>query len=157
MAVYELANVAPLARQAYVGRSAFAHKGGLHVSGIQRNVRTYEHIDPSLVGNDRRVLLSELAGRSNILYKAKEFGINIKPDNQKVGGLLEELKRLEGEGYVFDGADASFELVSSCDRRPRWSPQPLLGDRQRSCERSRLGIAEGSRPVLSRSRGNATR
>ena len=59
----------------YVGRSAFAHKGGLHVSGIQRNVHTYEHIDPALLGNDRRVLLSELSGRANIVYKAKEFGI----------------------------------------------------------------------------------
>ncbi len=69
--VYELANITPHPRQPYVGRSAFAHKAGLHVSGIQRNVHTYEHIDPSLVGNDRRVLLSELSGRANILYKTR--------------------------------------------------------------------------------------
>jgi 2-isopropylmalate synthase len=109
--VYELANITPYARQPYVGRSAFAHKGGLHVSAIQRNSRTYEHIDPMLVGNDRRVLLSELAGQSNIVYKAREFGLEIDPKDEKIGSLLAELKRLEAEGYVFDGADASFELV----------------------------------------------
>ena len=109
--VYELANITPFARQPYVGRSAFAHKGGLHVSGVQRNTRTYEHIDPALVGNNRRVLLSELAGRSNILFKATEFEIDIDPRDPKINTLLDELKRLEGEGYAFDGADASFELV----------------------------------------------
>jgi len=109
--VYELANVTPFARQPYVGRSAFAHKAGLHVSGIQRNAHTYEHIDPATVGNNRRVLLSELAGRANIVYKAREFGIEITSDNDKIGVLLDELKRLEGEGYVYDGADASFELL----------------------------------------------
>ncbi len=109
--VYELANLTPFARQPYVGRSAFAHKAGLHVSGIQRDARTYEHIDPALVGNDRRVLLSELAGRSNIIYKAREFGIEIDPANEKIAVLLDELKRLESIGYAFDGADASFELL----------------------------------------------
>jgi len=109
--VYELANVTPFARQPYVGRSAFAHKAGLHVSGIQRNASTYEHIDPSLMGNDRRVLLSELSGRSNIFYKSREFGLDINPKNEKVGLLLEELKRREALGYTFEGADASFELL----------------------------------------------
>jgi 2-isopropylmalate synthase len=111
--VYELANITPFARQPYVGRSAFAHKAGLHVSGIQRNAKTYEHIDPALVGNDRRVLLSELAGRANLVYKAREFGIDLSRDSHdaKIGLLLEELKRLEGIGYAFDGADASFELL----------------------------------------------
>jgi len=110
--VYELANITPFARQPYVGRSAFAHKGGLHVSGIQRNTATYEHIDPALLGNDRRVLLSELSGRANIVYKAKEFGLEINTaSDDKIGALLDELKRLEGAGYTFDGADASFELL----------------------------------------------
>jgi 2-isopropylmalate synthase len=111
MLVYELANITPFARQPYVGRSAFAHKGGLHVSGIQRNTATYEHIDPSLVGNDRRVLLSELSGRANIVYKAKEFGLQLDSANDKIPMLLDELKRLESAGYAFDGADASFELL----------------------------------------------
>lgn len=109
--VYELANITPHPRQAYVGRSAFAHKAGLHVSGIQRNVHTYEHIDPSQVGNDRRVLLSELSGRANILYKIREFGLGAELNPEQIDKLLEELKRLEGVGYTFDGADASFELL----------------------------------------------
>ncbi len=109
--VYELANITPFARQPYVGRSAFAHKGGLHVSGIQRNTSTYEHIDPALLGNDRRVVLSELSGRANIAYKAKEFGLELDTSNEKIGVLLDELKRLEALGYTFDGADASFELL----------------------------------------------
>jgi len=111
MLVYELANVAPNPRQAYVGRSAFSHKAGLHVSGIQRNVKTYEHIDPAAVGNDRRVVLSELSGRANILYKTREFGLDTELNKQQVETLLNELKRLEGIGYTFDGADASFELL----------------------------------------------
>ena len=109
--VYELANITPHSRQAFVGRSAFAHKAGLHVSGIQRNVHTYEHIDPALVGNDRRVLLSELSGRANILYKTREFGLGAELSPDQIDTLLEELKRLEGLGYTFDGADASFELL----------------------------------------------
>src|ERR1700736_2313091 len=111
MLVYELANITPHTRQAYVGHSAFTHKAGLHVSGIQRSVHTYEHIDPAAVGNDRHVVLSELSGRANILYKSKEFGLNIEPTNEKIGVLLDELKRLEALGYTFDGADASCELL----------------------------------------------
>jgi 2-isopropylmalate synthase len=111
MLVYELANITPNPRQAFVGRSAFAHKAGLHVSGIQRNVRTYEHVDPALVGNDRRVLLSELSGRANILYKTREFGIESELTKEQIAMLLDELKRLEALGYTFDGADASFELL----------------------------------------------
>jgi 2-isopropylmalate synthase len=111
MLVYELANILPNPRQAFVGRSAFAHKAGLHVSGIQRNVHTYEHIDPATVGNDRRVLLSELSGRANILYKTREFGVDGELTKEQTESLLDELKRREAAGYVFDGADASFELL----------------------------------------------
>ena len=111
MLVYELANITPAGRQAFVGRYAFAHKGGLHVSAILRNTTTYEHIDPALVGNDRHVVLSELSGKANIMYKSKELGLEIDPKNEKIGDLLEEVKRLESEGYTFEGADASFELL----------------------------------------------
>jgi 2-isopropylmalate synthase len=111
MLVYELANITPASRQAFVGRYAFAHKGGLHVSAILRNTTTYEHIDPALVGNNRHVVLSELSGKSNIMYKSKELGLDIDPNNEKIGDLLEEVKRLESEGYTFEGADASFELL----------------------------------------------
>lgn len=111
MLVYELANITPHLRQPYVGRAAFTHKAGLHVSGIQRNVRTYEHIDPAQVGNDRHVVLSELSGRANILYKTREFGVDTELSSSQIEALLGELKRLEGLGYTFDGADASFELL----------------------------------------------
>jgi len=109
--VYELANITPHPRQPYVGRSAFAHKAGLHVSGLQRNFRTYEHIEPAVVGNDRRVLLSELSGRANILYKTREFGLDRELTQAQIETLLEQLKHLEAAGYTFDGADASFELL----------------------------------------------
>src|SRR5208282_1543318 len=111
MLVYELANITPASRQAFVGRYAFAHKGVLHVSAILRNASTYEHIDPVLVGNNRHVVLSELSGKSNIMYKSKELGLDVDPNNEKIGDLLEEVKRLESEGYTFEGADASFELL----------------------------------------------
>ena len=76
--VSELANLSPDGHQSYVGKSAFTHKGGMHVSAISRDKRTYEHIDPELVGNKRRVLVSELAGRSNVLYKLKDKGLGLE-------------------------------------------------------------------------------
>jgi len=109
--VYELANMEPAKRQAFVGQSAFAHKGGLHVAAVAKNPVTYEHIDPSLVGNTQRVLVSDLAGRSNILYKASKFGIDLESDTPAVAALLKELKDLEARGFAFEGADASFELL----------------------------------------------
>ncbi len=109
--VYELANVEPSKRQPYVGQSAFAHKGGLHVAAVQKNAETYEHIDPALVGNVQRVLVSDLSGRSNLLYKAAKFGIDLKSDAPAVKRLLEDLKTLESQGYAYEGAEASFELL----------------------------------------------
>jgi 2-isopropylmalate synthase len=109
--VYELANVEPNKRQAFVGQSAFAHKGGLHVSAVQKNPVTYEHIDPDLVGNAQRVLVSDLAGRSNILYKAEKFGIDLSSNKPAITALLQELKDLEARGYAYEGAEASFELL----------------------------------------------
>jgi 2-isopropylmalate synthase len=109
---YELANIQPNKRQAYVGDSAFAHKGGLHVSGVLKNRETYEHIDPELVGNRQRVLVSDLSGRSNIVYKGKEYGIDMKDQNEAVREILRRTKELEGQGYEFQAAEASFELLS---------------------------------------------
>jgi 2-isopropylmalate synthase len=109
--VYELANLEPDKRQPYVGQSAFAHKGGLHVSAVQKNAETYEHIDPALVGNVQRVLVSDLSGRSTLLAKATQFGIDLESDQPAVQRLLRELKDLEAQGYAFEGADASFELL----------------------------------------------
>jgi 2-isopropylmalate synthase len=104
-----IANVSVDTRAAFVGDSAFAHKGGVHVSAIERNPATYEHIDPETVGNHRRVLVSDLSGRANLLAKARELGVELS-DEQDV---LNELKRLEHDGYEFEAAEASFELLVS--------------------------------------------
>ncbi|MBU0568449.1 citramalate synthase [bacterium] len=95
----------------FVGHSAFAHKGGVHTDAVMKNPATYEHIDPELVGNHRHILASELAGRSAILHKAKEFGLDLEKDSPKTIKILERLKQLESQGYQFEAADASLELL----------------------------------------------
>lgn len=109
--VFELANLSPAKHQAYVGNSAFAHKGGVHVSAIQRHPETYEHIRPELVGNRTRVLVSDLSGKSNILAKAEEFKINLDSKDPVTQEILEEIKEMENRGFQFEGAEASFELM----------------------------------------------
>jgi len=109
--VTEIANLRHFKRQPYVGDSAFAHKGGIHVSAIQRRAETYEHIKPELVGNYQRVLISDLSGRSNIIRKAKEFNLKIDPDSPKITQIIKEMKELENQGFQFEGAEASFELL----------------------------------------------
>lgn len=109
--VSEVANLKPFLRQPFVGNSAFAHKGGIHVSAVTRNPRTYEHINPELVGNKQRILLSELSGRSNILFKAKQFGFHLEKDDPFVLELLAEIKKRESMGYEYAAAEASFELL----------------------------------------------
>lgn len=109
--VAEVANMAPFSRQAFVGRSAFAHKGGVHVSAVNRNSSLYEHIDPALVGNEQRILLTELAGRSNIVSMARRFGFHLDKDEPVVKGLLKELKEKSSLGYDYAAAEASVELL----------------------------------------------
>jgi 2-isopropylmalate synthase len=109
--VSELANRKPWSSQPYVGDSAFAHKGGIHVSAVLKHPDTYEHTDPEQVGNHRRVLVSELSGQSNILWKAREYGIDLDKNTPDARRILETLKRLEDEGFQFEGAEASFELL----------------------------------------------
>ena len=109
--VSELANRTPWGAQPYVGDSAFAHKGGMHVSAVLKHPETYEHIDPEAVGNHRRVLVSELAGKANILWKAREYGIDLDRDTPDSRRILAELKALEDQGFQFEGAEASFELL----------------------------------------------
>jgi 2-isopropylmalate synthase len=109
--IYELANMVPNKHQAYVGNSAFAHKGGVHVSAIQRHPETYEHIRPEKVGNVTRVLVSDLSGRSNILVKAEEFNVNLDSKDPVTLEILEKIKTLENQGFQFEGAEASFELL----------------------------------------------
>jgi 2-isopropylmalate synthase len=108
--VAELVNPPPHDADPYVGASAFAHKGGLHTSALGRaGGATYEHIDPALVGNHTRVLVSDLGGRAGMAMKAKEFGVDL--DDRAAGELTEQLKQLESEGWVFEAADASLELL----------------------------------------------
>ncbi len=109
--VSELANLSHNTHQPFVGNSAFAHKGGIHVSAVRKSSHTYEHIDPELVGNHQRILLSDLSGKSNILYKAKGFGLEIDPNAPVTAQILRELKELEHKGFQFEGAEASFELL----------------------------------------------
>jgi 2-isopropylmalate synthase len=107
--VAELVNLPPMPQQPYVGVSAFAHKAGLHTSAIARRSDAYEHVDPTLVGNGTRFLVSDLSGRSTIELKAKELGLEL--DRQQLGAVLEELKELEHSGYHFEAADASLALL----------------------------------------------
>ncbi len=109
--VYEIMNLHPNTRAAFTGKSAFAHKGGVHVSAVMKESRMYEHIDPELVGNKQRVLVSDLSGQSNVRYKAKEVGVDIGEDNELSKKIVNHIKALEYNGYQFDGAEASFELL----------------------------------------------
>ncbi len=109
--VDELANIPSDLRAPFVGQSAFAHKGGMHVDAVRKNPRTFEHIDPALVGNHRRILISELSGKSNVILKAIEFGVNLDKTTPETARVLAELKRLGEEGYDFEGADASFQIL----------------------------------------------
>ena len=109
--VSETANLRPFMRQPFVGTSAFAHKGGIHVSAILKDSRTYEHIPPESVGNVRRVLQSDQAGKSNILFKARQLGYDLDKSDTTVDRLLKEIKIKESMGYEYSVADASFELI----------------------------------------------
>jgi len=108
----EILNKKSNRRAAYVGPSAFAHKGGLHVSAVTKDPKTYEHIDPSLVGNIRNIIVSDQAGKSNIMSRLNKYGIKIDKNDAKVQTLLNEVKDREFIGYSYDGADASFELLA---------------------------------------------
>ncbi len=107
--LYETANIVPRDNDPYVGVSAFAHKGGIHVNAVEKNSKTYEHVDPETVGNDRRVLISELAGRSVLGMKAEKYGID--RDSDTMQKLLQRLKDLEWDGYEFEAAEGSFDIL----------------------------------------------
>ncbi len=109
--VNELANLPHNRYQPYVGESAFAHKGGIHVSAVKHNPLTYEHIQPDRVGNIRRILISDQSGRSNILHKAKQWDLKLSPDDPVLPTIIAKLKELENLGYQYEGAEASFELL----------------------------------------------
>jgi 2-isopropylmalate synthase len=109
--ISEVANLASDPYAPYVGISAFSHKGGLHVSAMSKWSGSYQHIDPSQVGNQRRVVISELSGKKNIQYKAKELGLDLPPGGKEAKELLEKVKHLESRGFQYDNAEASFELL----------------------------------------------
>ena len=108
----ERLNRAPVRNAPYVGESAFAHKGGLHVAAVEKDPRCYEHVVPELVGNHRRIVISDQAGRSNILSRFRDIGLDIDASDPKVNRLLETVKSREFDGYAYDGAEASFEILA---------------------------------------------
>jgi len=140
-AVAEIANLAPDNHLAYVGKSAFAHKGGIHVAAMRRNIYSYQHIDPELVGNEMRILVSDLSGQGNLLSKAEELGLDVSKDEALQ--VLEEIKQLESEGFVFEGAEASV-AVRLYRARPDYKPIFTLIDFTTIVEdrRGRGSIAE---------------
>jgi 2-isopropylmalate synthase len=109
--VSETANLVPLNSRPFVGKSAFAHKGGIHVSAIMKAPRAYEHMDPAMVGNSRRVLVSDLSGKSNVEYKAKELGVELGKNGFDSRQIASEIKQMEQEGYQFDTADGTFKIL----------------------------------------------
>ena len=104
----EILNRKPNKRAAYVGSSAFAHKGGLHVSAVQKDPKTYEHINPEVIGNMRSIVVSDQSGKSNIISRLEKLNIKIDPSDEKIQKILDEVKDREFSGYSYDGADASF-------------------------------------------------
>ncbi len=109
--VTEIANITLPNGMPYIGKSSFAHKGGMHIDGVSKNSSSFEHINPELVGNERRFLISEVAGRSMILNRIQKISPELKKDSPETKEIIEELKRMEMEGYQFEGAESSFELV----------------------------------------------
>ena len=109
----EILNRKPNKNMPYVGASAFSHKGGLHVSAVKKDPKTYEHIDPELIGNNRNIIISNQSGRANILSKLEKYGVEIDSKDPKVQKILDEVKDREFSGYSYDGADASFELLAN--------------------------------------------
>src|SRR5690606_27708401 len=108
----ERLNRPPQRHAPYVGEAAFAHKGGLHVSAVEKDPRTYEHIEPAIVGNRRHIVVSAQSGRANILARFREIGLDVEADDGKVAALVETVKLREYDGYAYDGAEASFELLA---------------------------------------------
>ena len=141
--VAEIANVSIPHGTPYIGRSAFTHKGGMHIDGIGKNPRSFEHVDPELVGNERRMLMSEVAGRATILKRIQRYAPNLGKEAPETKHIIDTLKRMEMSGYQFEGAESSFELVIAkhlgrynpyfvLDHYKTLGERPLMGDPQMS-------------------------
>jgi len=123
--VAEIANLSPDGHLAYVGKSAFAHKGGIHVSAIRRNPDSYQHVDPALVGNVMRIVVSELSGRANVLSKSEEFGVEMD-DTKRVSEVLDQIKMLEAQGFSFEAAEASVAMMMKRQQESYVPPFELI-------------------------------
>jgi 2-isopropylmalate synthase len=110
-AIAEIANLAPDTHQPYVGSSAFAHKAGLHASAIKVSPQLYNHLDPGVVGNDQRILVTEMAGRASVELKSRELGVDVAERPDVVGKVVDRVKQREADGWSYEAADASFELL----------------------------------------------
>lgn len=130
--VADISNISVGKNMPYVGANAFAHKGGMHVDGVMKNSLTFEHVSPSAVGNNRRVMMSEVAGRSAILEKVKGFYPDIKKDSEEATKIIDMVKQMEHQGYQFEGAEASFEL----------EVRKLLGVRPKFFELQMLSVVD---------------
>ena len=167
--VAEIANNPISHDKPYVGRSAFAHKGGMHIDGVGKNPRSFEHIDPLKVGNERRLLMSEVSGRATILRRIQKYAPELDKDSPETKQIMEELKRMEFDGYQFEGAESSFELVIAkslgkyqpfftLDHYKTFGERPLKGDIDSSHTavvkvvvngESAIAVAQGNGPVHS--------
>ena len=134
--VDELANCPHDPRAPFIGSTAFSHKGGVHVHAVQKLARSYEHMDPAAVGNRQHILVSELSGQSNVLAKTQALGLNLVKGSAEVAAVLAEVKRLEKEGYEFEAAEASFELLV---RRRLGLHRPLFHLQEYHCTYRRTG------------------
>ena len=146
-AIAELANIAPDDHQPFVGASAFAHKAGLHASAIKVSPELYNHLDPAVVGNDMRILVTEMAGRASVELKGRELGVELAGQGDAIGRVVDQVKVLEADGWSFEAADASFELLlrSQLPGAPRAAV--------RAGELQDLGRALGERPRRQRGHG----
>ena len=140
--VDDVANLRPDSRAPYVGASSFAHKGGVHADATAKVSHSYEHIEPESVGNRRRILVSDLSGRSSVMMKAREVGIEVDSRSPEMKNFLEELKDLEFKGYEYEAADASFKLLLKKFLEGMEPSLELLGYRvtvQRDNESGKMG------------------
>ena len=144
--VDEIANVRPNPRLPWVGAAAFSHKGGTHVNAVQKVLRSYEHIDPALVGNSRHVLISDLAGRSNIVMKARELGFDVTKDTPELSEMLKRVKALEHEGYEFEAADGSLALLIR--RCPQRGADTVSSSTRTTCRFARKARRRCAKPTV---------
>jgi len=146
--VDEIANVRPDPRMPWVGSAAFSHKGGQHVNAVQKLARSYEHIDPSQIGNTRRVLISDLAGRSNIVMKAHELGFQLDNDTPELKEILSSIKKLEHEGYEFEAAEGSLALVIRKILKHEEPPFTIVGYHVSNRRDRSISVCQASVKVL---------